>query len=336
MVMISFGTIFMEEKLKKTSDYAIITTACKKYIPDINAQLNSLTHVGNVQDVHLWYFEYPEWYLERLKNTDLGYRLILHEITESEARKYEGEASILLRKRFWYAGEIGKNYSGILVVDADICFVRNPIKFIEMVAKSGMILGTTKEQCMVYNDEHHKVKGKFLVNPTVLNDKDICATPLFIDAKKHERILKRSWEIYSDTFPRDHFKAHDMDALNICILEAGQHDNVIKLPNYSWLGTNESLLKPYTRACLRNGLIWSENGQETYSIHGQFYKKNWRDNQLANRTKCAKYYLGCNEKSNEIAKEAMNVLFSHWKNMCYKGRLKIKEMNYVNPGAPPE
>ena len=79
-----------------------------------------------------------------------------------------------------------------------------------------------------------------------------------------------------------------------------------------------------------------ENGGEIFSIHGQFYKKNWRDNQLANRARCAKYYLGCNEKSNGIAEEAMNAMFGYWKKMCYEGRLKIKKMNYVNPGQPEE
>ena len=319
------------------SDYAYITTACKKYIPDINAQLNSLTYVGNKQDVHLWYYEYPDWYVEKLKNTDLGYKLILHEVSEEEAREYGGEAQIMLRKRYWYAAEIGKEYKAVVVVDADICFVRNPIRFFDIAAKSGVILGVHLEQCKIYDDEHDKAKGKFLIDPKFFNDKDICAVPLFVDAKKHGNWLKRSWDIFTNGYPENNFKSNDMDAINVCLLEAGYHDYVIKMPNVAWLGTNESLLKPYTRACMRDkGLLWNENGGEIFSIHGQFYKKNWRDNQLANRARCAKYYLGCNEKSNGIAEEAMNAMFGYWKKMCYEGRLKIKKMNYVNPGLPEE
>ena len=302
----------------------------------MNAFLNSLDWVGNTQDVHLYWYKFPDWYLEKLRQTKFTFQLIEHEVTEEEVRSYGGEAEIMLRKRYWYAGELGKEYDAVCVVDADTTWVRNPIRFFEIAHKTGFILGITKEQCKVYNDPHDQAKGKFLIDPTFLNDKDICASPLFVDAKVHSSWLKRSWDIFTDGWPVDNFKSNDMDAINICIVEAGLHDYVIKLPNTSWLGTNESLLKPYARACNRGGLLWNENGGEIYSIHGQFYKKNWRANQLANRARCAQYYLGCNEKSNEIAKEAMNTMLAYWRKMCYGHKIDIPKMNYINPGDPEE
>ncbi len=269
------------------SQHAFITTACKKYIPDINALLNSLDFVGNTQDVHLWFYQFPEWYLEILNNPPFSYRLILHEVSEQEAREFGGEAEIMLRKRYWYAAEIGKAYGAVCVIDSDICFARNPIRFLDIAEMTGFILGVNLEQIKRYDDEHDKARGKFLIDPNFLNDKDICACPLFVDAKKHEPWLKRSWDIFTDGYPVDNFKSNDMDAINVCFLEAGYHDYVIKMPNCQWLGTNESMLKPYTRAVNREGVLWNENGGEIFSIHGQFYKKNWRDNQLANRSRCA-------------------------------------------------
>lgn len=315
---------------------AFITTACKKYIPDINALLNSLDYVGNTQDVHLWYFQFPEWYVEILKDPGFSYKLILHEVSDEEARSYGGEAEIMLRKRYWYAAEVGKDYDAVCVVDSDICFVRNPIRFFEMAAKTGFIYGVNLEQIKRYDDEHDKARGRFLIDPNFLNDKDICAVPLFVDAKVHGAWMKRSWEIFTDGWPNDNFKSNDMDAINVCLLEAGFHDYVIKMPNCQWLGTNESMLKPYTRACNRDGLLWNENGGEIFSIHGQFYKNNWRENQLANRARCAQGYLGFNEKSNEIAKEAIGNLYGWWQFMCHNHKTQIKQMNYVNPGQPEE
>ena len=66
--------------------------------------------------------------------------------------------------------------------------------------KTGYLLGTHKEQNKVYDDPHHLARGKWLYDPTFYNDKDLCNCPLFLDAKLYERPLKRSWEIFSETW----------------------------------------------------------------------------------------------------------------------------------------
>lgn len=315
---------------------AFITTACKKYIPDMNAFLNSLDWVGNTDDVHLWYYQFPEWYLDKLRGASFTFPLALHEVSEKEAREYGGESEIMLRKRYWYAAEVGKDYDAVCVVDADTTWVRNPTNFFRIAAMSDVILGIVKEQCKVYNDPHDRARGEFLIDPTIMNDADICAAPLFVNAKTHEGWLKRSWDIFCDGYPTENFKSNDMDAINICIKEAGFHDLVVKLPNVQFLGTNESLLKPYTRACNRNGLLWNQNGGQIFSIHGQFYKKNWRDNQLANRHRCAMGYLGCSEKSDDMAKEALETMYQWWDMMCHHHKIDIPRKNYINPDLPEE
>jgi len=324
------------------SNFAFIVAACKKYIPELNALLNSLDFVGSKADVHLWYYEFPEDYLKKIVEADWCYTLMAHEITYEQARLYGGESEELCRKRYWYAGEIGKNYDAICILDADMVFVRDPWQFFEIANKTGFILGVHKEQNKRYDDPHHTIlvnnERQFIYDPNFTNDKDVCNAPLFIDAKKYELALKRSWIIFTDGFPETNFKAPDMDAMNLAFLEAGLHDKIIKLPNVQWLGTNEQMLKPYTRVGLHenDGLLWTENGIEVFSFHGQFYKKVWRQVQLHNRHNCAEGYLGCSEKSDNMAQGALDTLYTFFKKMCFEHKIVIEKKNYVHTEIPYE
>jgi hypothetical protein len=322
------------------SNYAFIVTACKKYIPELNALLNSLDFVGSKADVLLWYYDFPEDYFDKITEADWNYDLILHEITYEQARMYGGESEELCRKRYWYAGEFGKAYDAVCILDADITFVRDPWQFFEMAHKTGFLLGVHKEQNKRYDDNHHKINGEFIFSPTFTNDKDLCNAPLFLDAKLYEAPLKRSWDIFIDGFPKTNFRAPDMDAMNLAFLEAGLYNKIIKLSNHSWLGTNETQLKPYTRVTERMDggkyMLWTENGQEIFSFHGQYYKKAWRENQLANRDRCAAGYLGCNANSNNMAAGSMQTLYNWFRSMCFDWKVSIPKRNYVHPELPYE
>ncbi len=312
------------------SKYAFIVAACKKYIPELNALLNSLDYVGrgSLADVHLWEYQIPEKYLHEWREK-FNYNLEIHKIKEPEAREFGGEAEILCRKRYWYAGEIGKDYKAVCVLDADMVFTRDPWQFFEIAAKTGFILGTHKEQNKVYDHDHHKLNGKLLIDPTFWNDKDLCNAPLFLDTKVHEIALKRSWDIFTEGFPETNFKAPDMDAMNICFYRDGAYNKIIKLSNHSWLGTNEGHLKPYTRAILKHDKLFTENGQEIFSFHGQYYKKKWRDCQLSNRKHCASTYLKCN--LDDQARGSMELLTSIFNKMCFEHKVVVEKKNYVHP-----
>ncbi len=316
------------------SKYAYIVGACDKYVPEFNALVNSLDYVGNKHDVHAWLFQFPEEYLKKLRSAQFSYKLIIHEITYEESREFGGVSEIVCRKRYWYAGDVGKNYDAVCILDADLVFTRDPWQFFEIAAKTGFILGTHKEQNKVYDHDHHKAQGKFLIEKGFWNDKDLCNCPLFIDARKYERPLKRSFEIFAEGFPKTNFRAPDMDAMNICFIEAGLYDKIIKLSNHAWLGTNECQLKPYTRAVDKKGKLFTENGQEIFCFHGQYYKKKWRECQLANRNHCAKNYLKCN--LDDQARGALNLLTSIFNKMCFGHKITIEKKDYVHPELPYE
>lgn len=318
------------------SKYAFIVMACKKYVPEVNALLNSLDYVGNKNDVYLYMYQFPEDYIRKIAETKWTYHLHIRIIPEEEARSYGGESEIVCRKRYWYAAEIGDYYDAVCVLDADLVFTRDPWQFFEIAAKTGFVLGPSKEQNKVYDDPHHTVNGEYIIPKGYYNRVDLCNCPVFVDTRKWGNAFRKSWDIFTQDFPNTNFRAPDMDAMNICLIEAGSADKTILLPNLCWLGTNEKMLKPYMRAVMDRDLPKNECGEPIFCFHGQYYKKKWRECQLGNRNHCAAGYLKATECSDAMARGAMDLLYSIFKKMCFEHKVSIEKKNYVHPEEPYE
>lgn len=308
------------------SQYAYIVGADYKYVPELCALLNSLDQVGNDQDVHVIGIHLPEDFVNQF--TKLRYNVIHHPIDEAEIEAGRGISEIVCRKRYWYAAQIGRNYSSVCVLDADMVFNRDPIQWFAVACTTNYIVGVSKEQNKLYDDPHHEVDGQWIIPKGYWNDKDLCNCPLFINAFIWGHALERSWDI----FLNHGYKAPDMDAMNMVFIEAGANEPgdsmIIRLPGIQWLGTNEQMLKPYCRAIRgRDGKLWTENGFEIFSFHGQFYHEKWRKQQLANRSQCAAGYLGCNEKTNNMAAGALNLLTEEF-NRALDHKIQIEKKNY--------
>lgn len=323
-----------KNKPASPSRFAFIVSACCKYIPELCACLNSLEHVGNKEDVYVLGYRLPRSFTNQFGK--LSYNVNLYDIPEPEARQYGGESEILCRKRYWYAAGYGQNYDAICVLDADMYFARNVWQYFEIAAKTGFIMGAGLEQKRVYGHiEHHKVRGKHLLPEPRWNDKDICCAPMFVDMKKHGDIFRECWTIFSDGFPEDNFKAPDMESYNLLLLAKNMNDQVFLLPNYQWVGTNEKLLKPYTRVTTQSdGKLWTESGLEIYIVHGQYYKLRWRRNQLESRHNCAMGYLGCADKCDNMANGALNCLWEKFK-FYLDGTIKVDSKVAYTPNGDP-
>lgn len=315
--------------------YAFVVSACSRYTPELTALLNSLEAIGNKHDVFLIAYNLPSEFLEQIQ--DLSYSVRVHTVTETEAREFGGEGEILCRKRYWYAAEWGRAYDAVCVLDADMVFVRPVDQFFDIAAKCGFIVGAGLEQNRVYgNHPHHKIRGHHLLDPPQWNPKDICCAPMFMDMRQYEGLFKDSWLIFTDGYPDTNFKAPDMESYNILIMIEKLLDKVLLVSNYSFVGTNEKLLKPYTRVVKKqDDLLWTEGGEPIYIVHGQFYKARWRGTQIANRHQCGANYLGHADNSDMLAQGAMNCLYEHFTKMLdYK--IKIEKKAYVTGGEPTE
>lgn len=319
--------------------HAFVVSACKKYVPELCALLNSLEAIKNTHDVFVIGFELPKEFTEQFHK--LGYRVIFHDVPEADAREFGGESEILCRKRYWYAAEWGKNYDSVCLLDADMLFVRPVDQFFEIAAKCDLILGVTLEQKTTYGTDedghdHQRVLGEHLVKTRTWNDKDMCCTPCFVNARTYEKQLKKSWDIFTWGFKEGmNFKAPDQQAFNMILVAEGLTDRVVLLPNMCWVASNEKLLKPYTRMTVQSdGRIWTESGEPVFIIHGQFYKARWRKGQLDGRHGCAENYLGYSFNSDKMAEGAMNGLHEFFKK-CLGYCIKIDDTKaYTNNGFP--
>lgn len=314
----------MADDFEIKSKYAFIVAACSRYTPELCALLNSLDYINNQNDVHVIGIGLPKEFVEQFDV--LNYKIIHHAITQEEVDASRGTSEVTCRKRYWYAAEIGKDYDAICVLDADLIFNRDPWQFFEIAAKTGFILGPTKEQNKVYEHDHCMTDGvwNWKTPRDFYNDKDLCNCPVFIDAKRWQEALKHSWNI----FISHDFKAPDMDAMNLSFLEWGGYDKIIKLAGLQWLGTNEQHLKPYIRVVERAGKICTENGLEVFCYHGQYYKKKWRDCQLDNRHNCAAGYLKATECCDDFARGSMDLLYTYFKKML-NWKIVIEKKDYI-------
>ena len=316
------------------SDYCFVVGATYGYIPELTAMLNSLDYVGNKQDVYVLGIELPEEYTSKFKN--LSFNVIHHNVTEEEWQEGHGRSEIVCRKRYWYAYEFGKNYKAVCVLDADLVWVRNPEHFLEVAAKTGLVIGVSKEQNKVYDDPHHQFNGEWVIPEGYYNRNDICNCPMFVDANVWGQALTKQWEWFLTGFPDTNMKCPDMCANNIALIKHGSAERTIVLAGVQWLGTNEQMLKPYIRVINDNNLIKTESGFPVYCFHGQYYKKRWRECQLENRHNCAAGYLKADKHEEVInnldgqARGAMELLHSYFKKMLdYK--IVIEHKNYNHP-----
>jgi len=296
--------------------------------------------IGNKHDVFVIGYELPNVFVEQFK--DLSFKVIHYDIPEAEAREYGGESEILCRKRYWYAAEWGKDYDSVCLLDADMLIVRPLDLHLEIAAKCDIILGVSLEQKTTYGtdeDGHHhqRVRGVHIVTERIWNDKDMCCTPMMINAKTYEWHLKKSWEIFTWEYPEKNFKAPDQQAFNMILVAEKLTNRVILLPNMCWVGSNEKLLKPYTRFSIQNdGLVWTESGEPVFVLHGQFYKARWRQGQLEARHGCAEGYLGYSFKTDQMARSAMEGLYE-WFKKCLNYKITVDgEKAYTPSGHPSE
>ena len=314
------------------SKFAYIVCADIRYLPEVVALLNSLAYVGNKQDVHFYGYCIPQEVINQFG--EMSYQIIFHNITDEEVQISHGLSEVVCRKRYFFADEIGKGHEAICVLDADMIFVRDPINFFEIAAKTGLIVCAVKEQKESYQDPNHRAKGQWIMPEGFRPEMDLCNCPLFVDTKVWGQALRESYEIFMDGFPIDNFKGPDMAAMNLKLAQYGSQGRTIGLPNVQWLGTNEQCLKPYQRVVGDFDSIKTETGTPIYSYHGQFYHPRWRNCQLANRNHCAQGYLKASgeslESSNNIAKGSMENLYERFKKML-DWKIKIEHKNYRHP-----
>lgn len=318
-------------------NYAFVVSACQKYVPELCALLNSLEMINNPHPVHVIGYKLPQEFVSQFSL--LSYPVIFYDIPEAEAREFGGEGEILCRKRYWYAAEWGKtrHYDAVCVLDADMIFARPVDQLFKIASECGYIVGASLEQKRIYGEiEHHKINGVQVLPHPTWNPKDIACAPLFFDPQRYGDLFKECWTIFTSGYPETNFKAPDMESYNLLLIRDHLLDQVFQLPNMCYVGTNEKLLKPYTRFTVQtDGKPWTESGEAIYILHGQFYKAVWRRQQLLNRHGCAEGYIGFATNCDNMAVGAMNGIHELFKK-CLQYRIRVDETKAYTVNGHPE
>ena len=310
------------------TDYAYIVPSNTKYLPGVTALLNSLERFGNKNDVIFDAYGIDPGYIAKLK--DYSFEIIVKEVTQAEV-DYLGEAEVLMRKRYQTAGE-ATQYKAVCVLDADFFILADPICYFR-AAEAGLVVGVTLEQKRYYADPNHKVDGEFLYDPENWNDRDLCCAPLFISPKVWGEALKESYNIVNRNFGKfekmqhdeGRFKGPDMDGLNICLFKNGSYEHTLCLSQHTWTGMHESLMKIFTRAVVKHDRLFTEDGEEIFMIHGQWWNFTWRGWQIDGQMGMIEREMDKSPRAKNIAQQSFELVCVWWKDIATGGPINIED-----------
>lgn len=256
------------------SKCAYVVGSCDRYLPGLNALLNSLDMVGNTYPVHVVSCRIPDAYMIEITSA-IDYPIIWHPISQQEI-DWLGDSEVLMRKRYAMPEKLG-DYDAVCILDADMFFLHNVDRYMEIAARTEFILGCGLEQKRRYDHDHNRdADGKFMIDPNKVNGRDLCCAPLFA-GRRWYRAMAKSYDLVND-YPagQGRFKAPDMDAINITLLEAGSYDYTIPMTQQTWTGLHETLMKAHTRLVEIHGEACTEDGQEINIIHGKPWNRKWK------------------------------------------------------------
>lgn len=267
------------------SRYAYVVASNCRYLPGVIAILNSLEASGNKHDVILLGYNLPEKLDEDIER--LSFQVNHIDLAEDMIRKF-GEAEVLMRYRYAIPYLLSAEcncYDAFCILDADMLILYDLTRYFRAVDGTGLIIGCTLEQKRRYAEANHEVppeSGNYLIPKDFWNGRDLCCAPLFIGPKWYPA-LKKTWDIFAQEDPKNRFRAPDMDALNMCLIEAGAYEHIIPDSQHIWTGLHECLMKAHTRAIEMHDKPFTEDGEEINVIHGQYWNKKWRGWQTENQ-----------------------------------------------------
>jgi hypothetical protein len=292
--------------------YAYIVGANERYLPPLNVFLNSLKNVGNTHDVHLISWALPQDYLDNLGR--FGFKTIVHEVSQDPKMQEIGQAETLMRYRYELASQL--DYDAVCVFDADSAVVRNLDLWLEIAAKSDVIIGCALEQKRWYGEpeEHHKVNGEYPI-PRTWAEKDICCSPIFFNPKRFGDAFHYTWSVVADYDFEHRFKGPDMDILNISFIKFGYTNRIIALSEVTWSSLHETLLKPFSHVCELHDNLWTINGEEIWCIHGQYLNPIWRGWQIENQIGCIDRELDGSPRNKQIAQQCLAYITKYFEKL---------------------
>jgi hypothetical protein len=315
------------------SPYSYIVASNAKYLPGLNALINSLDTVGNEQDLIVLSYCLPVSYIRAVRDARLSYHIEFVEVSRAEV-DWLGEAEVLMRKRYAIPSEVA--YGAYCILDADMFFCHNVDQYFMIAERTGLILGCGLEQKRRYGDEHHQYpsgSGHYLIDPKFRNSRDLCCAPLFV-GRPWTSVLRQIWDMVNNHAALGgRLRGSEMDALNIVLLAAGSFERTISLSQQIWTGLHESLMKAHTRAVEIEGEAFTEDGQEINVVHGQYWNMNWRRWQLEAQMAMINREFDGSPRYCLLSNESFELLCRWYRRMSCGHKININDFVRYIPSA---
>ncbi|MHA1329620.1 MAG: hypothetical protein ACTSR2_00950 [Candidatus Hodarchaeales archaeon] len=261
---------------KPKSKYAIVLVGSTPYLPGVNGIVNALDYYGNNIDLHLIYDnDLPKDYEEKLKNSDLNYRLVLQPFSTlveqmikewpkfSPRNKYHEHTYI----RYWYLMKIKDEYKVTSCPDADSIIVNNITPWFEFVEGTRYLL--TAQHLFMWSELEEYTKDKLLALLPIFNHPLICDPKIWFD-------------VFKAMFEREaEFHESDMRCLNRVLLLKDRLKDVIPLLDCQWAGKyvwEGRLIERQLKG--KFYLLGFPNIFRVNIIHGKWWGKGFREAQL--------------------------------------------------------
>lgn len=309
--------------------FAYIVASNSRYIPGLNALINSLDVVGNKHDLHVLGYNLPQQYIDAVNAAGLSYKVVWHAIEQKEV-DWLGEAEVLMRKRYYlpyYLSFFPDAPDTVCILDADM-FITQELTRYFIMANTGVILGCGLEQKRRYNETNHQYpagSGTYLIPPEHWSQRDLCCSPLFI-GKAWFEVFKKTWDMVNDhPHGQGRFLAPEMDALNIRLIEAGAHDWIVPMNQPCWTGLHESLMKAHTRAVDIHGMLFTEDGQEVNVVHGQFWNVTWRGWQVDGQMGMIEREFDNSQRYKQISLGSFEFVCRWYKKMACEHKVNVND-----------
>lgn len=306
------------------SKFAYIVATNTKYLPGLNALLNSLDYVKNTIPIHILGYNLPEKYVEAVNNAGFEYPIIWEKIEQKEV-DWLGEAEVLMRKRYSIPEIAG--YDVVCILDADM-FITQELTRYFITAETGVIFGCGLEQKRRYDTDNHQYpagSGNYVIPKDRWAKRDLCCSPLFV-GKRWFPTLTKTWKMVNDhPYGKGRYLAPEMDALNTQLIADGAEPWTIPMNQPCWTGLHETLMKAHTRAIEMHGQLFTEDGQEVNVVHGQFWNVTWRGWQINGQMGMIEREFDNSPRYKQISTGSFELICRWYRKFACDGKVNIND-----------
>lgn len=245
----------------------IIVPITKSYLEEGRVLLNSLRITNPKIPVHVLTTDLDEGVFKEFENV---FKVVI--APESEGLP-NAEFRRIRTYRFAYAIKLGEDYQlsfpflhkegetednfSVLLLDADMCVLRNIEKFFKMAYHT--ILCGSNNTLLTYRDKDYSAMHVKCALNTEIVHPTFSTVPTFVNPIRFKDYLENIV---------NNFTGNDLDVPNLVLSSMNLYDQMYLLPSYLFTNLHHSMLKNETFCKRTKDGLFSNQGEPLYMLHG--------------------------------------------------------------------